>query len=371
MLDMGFIPDIERICKLLPPRRQTLFFSATMPPEIKRLVDTFLKDPVRIEVARPATVIGTITQRFRYCPSTDDWAKREMLRELIASEHVKNAIIFCNRKRDVAILLKSLLQARLQCRRAARRHGPDEPHGHARRLPRGQDHPAGGERRGGARPRHPRRQPHLQLRRALAVRRLRAPHRPHRPRRQGRPLADAGDARRCQAAQGHRAHAGRARHLDRRSAERRGPGRRQARTRSRPRRAQRHRRAASAIARDAVAAGPAAAPAAMERMPARNARVPRRDPMGTGTPSSRARCTPSRSRRASLGRLASAAPSGRPVRRGRGHSRSPASSDPANLLLQSRARARPGSGSPSASARTTTATMPRPPSASAITSRPS
>jgi superfamily II DNA/RNA helicase len=110
MLDMGFIPDIERICKLLPPRRQTLFFSATMPTEIKRLVDTFLKDPVRIEVARPATVIGTITQRFRYCPSTDDWAKREMLRELIASEHVKNAIIFCNRKRDVAILLKSLLK---------------------------------------------------------------------------------------------------------------------------------------------------------------------------------------------------------------------------------------------------------------------
>jgi superfamily II DNA/RNA helicase len=65
---------------------------------------------VRIEVARPATVIGTITQRFRYCPSTDDWAKREMLRELIASEQVKNAIIFCNRKRDVAILLKSLLK---------------------------------------------------------------------------------------------------------------------------------------------------------------------------------------------------------------------------------------------------------------------
>ena len=84
MLDMGFIPDIERICKLLPPRRQTLFFSATMPPEIKRLVDTFLKDPVRIEVTRPATVVGTITQRFRYCPSTEDWDKREMLRELIA-----------------------------------------------------------------------------------------------------------------------------------------------------------------------------------------------------------------------------------------------------------------------------------------------
>jgi superfamily II DNA/RNA helicase len=108
MLDMGFIPDIERICKLLPTRRQTLFFSATMPPEIQRLVDTFLKDPARIEVAPPATVIGTITQAFRYVPSTEDWEKREVLRQLIRAENVKNAIIFCNRKRDVAILLKSL-----------------------------------------------------------------------------------------------------------------------------------------------------------------------------------------------------------------------------------------------------------------------
>lgn len=108
MLDMGFIPDIEKICKLLPPRRQTLFFSATMPPEIQRLVATFLNDPVRIEVARPATTASTITQRFRFCPSGEDYAKREVLRDLIRSENVKNAIIFCNRKRDVAILLKSL-----------------------------------------------------------------------------------------------------------------------------------------------------------------------------------------------------------------------------------------------------------------------
>ena len=108
MLDMGFIPDIERICKILPPRRQTLFFSATMPPEIQRLVDQFLKDPARIEVARPATTAKTITQRFLYCAEGEDWAKREMLRGLIRSEDVQNAIIFCNRKRDVAILNKSL-----------------------------------------------------------------------------------------------------------------------------------------------------------------------------------------------------------------------------------------------------------------------
>jgi len=110
MLDMGFIPDIEKICKLLPPRRQTLFFSATMPPEITRLVNQFLKEPVRIEVDKPATAARTIIQRFRFCPSTEDWAKRETLRDMIRSENVKNAIIFCNRKRDVAVLLKSLLK---------------------------------------------------------------------------------------------------------------------------------------------------------------------------------------------------------------------------------------------------------------------
>ncbi|MEZ5853673.1 MAG: DEAD/DEAH box helicase [Hyphomicrobiaceae bacterium] len=108
MLDMGFIPDIERICKLLPPRRQTLFFSATMPPEITRLVDQFLRDPARIEVARQATTAKTITQRFCFCDDPDDRAKRQVLRDLIASLDVRNAIIFCNRKKDVAILLKSL-----------------------------------------------------------------------------------------------------------------------------------------------------------------------------------------------------------------------------------------------------------------------
>jgi superfamily II DNA/RNA helicase len=110
MLDMGFIPDIEKICKLLPPRRQTLFFSATMPPEITRLVAQFLNDPVRIEVARPATTAKTITQTFKFCPSFEDHDKREILRNLIKDLEVRNAIIFCNRKRDVAILLKSLLK---------------------------------------------------------------------------------------------------------------------------------------------------------------------------------------------------------------------------------------------------------------------
>ena len=108
MLDMGFIPDIERIVGLLPQKRQTLFFSATMPKEIQRLVDTFLKDPVRVEVARQSSLADTITQRFKFCSSVD-YEKRAALRELIDSqENIQNAIIFCNRKRDVAILERSM-----------------------------------------------------------------------------------------------------------------------------------------------------------------------------------------------------------------------------------------------------------------------
>jgi len=107
MLDMGFIPDIERICKLVPFTRQTLFFSATMPPEITRLADAFLHNPVRIEVARAASTAVTISQSL--VGSCGGPAKRETLRRLIrTATDFKNAIIFCNRKRDVAILHKSL-----------------------------------------------------------------------------------------------------------------------------------------------------------------------------------------------------------------------------------------------------------------------
>ena len=111
MLDMGFIPDIERICKLLPPSRQTLFFSATMPPEIQKLTEQFLRNPVQIRVSAPATTVKLITQKLKFSPA-DSKMKRNVLRELIRSEvgAVKNAIIFCNRKRDVAVLHKSLVK---------------------------------------------------------------------------------------------------------------------------------------------------------------------------------------------------------------------------------------------------------------------
>jgi superfamily II DNA/RNA helicase len=108
MLDMGFIPDIERIVKLVPFTRQTLFFSATMPPEIQRLADAFLHNPVKVEVARAASTAATITQRL-VATGREAHEKRDTLRELIRNaSDLRNAIVFCNRKRDVAILHRSL-----------------------------------------------------------------------------------------------------------------------------------------------------------------------------------------------------------------------------------------------------------------------
>jgi superfamily II DNA/RNA helicase len=107
MLDMGFIPDVERIAKLIPFTRQTLFYSATMPPEIQRLTDQFLQAPVRVEVSRPATTGANIRQTLVTVPG-GDWSKRETLRRLIQEYEIKNAIIFCNRKRDVDVVAKSL-----------------------------------------------------------------------------------------------------------------------------------------------------------------------------------------------------------------------------------------------------------------------
>ncbi|MFY0690957.1 MAG: DEAD/DEAH box helicase [Paracoccaceae bacterium] len=114
MLDMGFIPDIEKIFQLTPFTRQTLFFSATMAPEIERITNTFLSNPERIEVARQATTSETITQTVYELPASrrdaQAKAKRDFLRRLIEQEGdaVTNGIIFCNRKVDVDIVAKSL-----------------------------------------------------------------------------------------------------------------------------------------------------------------------------------------------------------------------------------------------------------------------
>jgi superfamily II DNA/RNA helicase len=110
MLDMGFIPDIERICKLVPFTRQTLFFTATMPTEIRRITETFLHNPVKIEVSKPASTAVTVAQS-QVAAGREPHQKRETLRQLLReATDLKNAIIFCNRKREVALLAKSLLK---------------------------------------------------------------------------------------------------------------------------------------------------------------------------------------------------------------------------------------------------------------------
>lgn len=108
MLDMGFIDDIEEIVKRLPPRRQTMLFSATMDGQIEKLTKKFLKDPVHVQVSRAASTADTIDQKLVKVGSKPE-EKRATLRDLVrAANGLTNAIIFCNRKRDVATLARSL-----------------------------------------------------------------------------------------------------------------------------------------------------------------------------------------------------------------------------------------------------------------------
>jgi superfamily II DNA/RNA helicase len=110
MLDMGFIPDIEEICSKLPKSRQTLLFSATMPPPIEKLAAKFLNEPRRVEVARPASANVNIEQQLVEVSSDK---KKEVLKELLRKAEVKNAIVFCNRKSTVRELSGSLKRAHL------------------------------------------------------------------------------------------------------------------------------------------------------------------------------------------------------------------------------------------------------------------
>ncbi|GBQ63077.1 DEAD/DEAH box helicase [Komagataeibacter swingsii] len=107
MLDMGFIPDIEKIVNMLSPLRQTLFFSATMAPEIRRLADMFLNNPKEITVSRPSSVASTIVTGLAIVDAKE---KRRALRKLLRAADMQNAIVFCNRKRDVDVLCKSLIK---------------------------------------------------------------------------------------------------------------------------------------------------------------------------------------------------------------------------------------------------------------------
>ena len=105
MLDMGFIPDVQRIVSVLPKIRQTLFFSATLGPEIRKLADEFLMNPKEISVSAQSSAAVTVEQ---FLAVVDHIDKRETLRHIIRLENLKNAFIFCNRKRDVDILYRSL-----------------------------------------------------------------------------------------------------------------------------------------------------------------------------------------------------------------------------------------------------------------------
>jgi len=105
MLDMGFIPDVERIVSLLPRMRQTLFFSATLSDDIQKIGSKFVMNPKIIEVTPPASTAETVAQHLIW---TETKSKRRVLRDLLAVEQVKNAVIFCNRKRDISTLVTSL-----------------------------------------------------------------------------------------------------------------------------------------------------------------------------------------------------------------------------------------------------------------------
>ena len=132
MLDMGFIPDVEKICSLLKPERQTLLFSATMPGPIKSLADRFMSSPRLVEVSRPATTNADIRQELVAAPAAPQ-AKRDLLRLLLRDEAVQTAIVFCNRKTTVRDLAQTLKRHGL---RAGQIHGDMEQSDRIRELDR-------------------------------------------------------------------------------------------------------------------------------------------------------------------------------------------------------------------------------------------
>ena len=150
MLDMGFMPDVERLVSLVSRNRQTLMFSATMPPEIRRLADAFLSAPREVQATPPATTAAGVEDHVTLVPARD---KFQALRRLIETQEVDKALIFCNRKREVASLRRQLEAGAERARHPRRsRAGAADPG--ARGLQARRDRFPGGDRRRGARPRH-------------------------------------------------------------------------------------------------------------------------------------------------------------------------------------------------------------------------
>ena len=181
MLDMGFIPDIEEICSKLPKSRQTLLFSATMPPPIQKLAAKFLNDPKRVEVDPP----GDRQRQHRAAAGRGPPRQEDATRCATSCAHdeFKNAIVFSNRKTTVRELATSLKRSGFAVGQIQGDMDQSDRIAEFDRFKNGRDQHPRRVRRRRARARRQRRQPRHQLRRAVAARRLHPPHRPHRPRR--------------------------------------------------------------------------------------------------------------------------------------------------------------------------------------------
>jgi hypothetical protein len=201
MLDIGFLPDLQRILSYLPKQRQTLLFSATFSPEIRRLAESYLQDPILVEVARPNATASKVEQHF-YSVSTDD--KRRAVLKLLKERSITQALVFVNSKLGCARLARSFERDGLRTDRAARRQVAGRAAEGARGVQEGRGRRPGRDRRRGARPRHRRPAGGLQLRRAVQRRGLRPPHRPHRARRRFGAGDHAGLARRLAPRRRHR-----------------------------------------------------------------------------------------------------------------------------------------------------------------------
>ena len=188
MLDMGFIPDVERIVGLLPETRQTLFFSATMPAEIRKLADAFLRNPIEVSVAPPASPAALVAQSIAVVDPRD---KREALRRLIRSRRRQERADLLQPQARCRHSVPFAGPARVRRRGIARRHAATETHGNPGPLSERRNPASRGQRRRRARLGHQRHEPRLLFRRADPRRGLRPPHRPNRPRRPRGPVFHA------------------------------------------------------------------------------------------------------------------------------------------------------------------------------------
>ena len=204
MLDLGFLEDVEKILGRCPSGRQTALFSATMPPEIKKLAEKRMYEPETIKVKAATLTIDTVAQSYI---EVSDKEKQDKLAEVVKAENPKQAIIFVRTKIGVDRLARRLGRQRHAREDAARRHVPGRPRRRDDRLQGRPRAPAGGHRRGRPRAGHRRRVAHHQLRRAQLPRRLRAPHRPHGPRRREGPRDHVHHPQAAQRPGRHRGHA--------------------------------------------------------------------------------------------------------------------------------------------------------------------